>query len=40
VGQGEGFVHVHSGIQGIADLDAARYDWRNPIAKISVKRVK
>lgn len=39
-GQGEGFVHVHAGIQGIGDLDAAKYDWRNPIAKISVSRMK
>lgn len=35
---GEGFVHIHSGIHGIGDLTASDYDWRNPIAKISVKR--
>jgi len=39
-GQGEGFVHIHAGIKGIADLDAAKYDWRNPVAKISITRVK
>ena len=39
-GQGEGFVHIHAGIKGIADLDAASYDWRNPVAKITVTRVK
>ena len=37
---GEGFVHVHPGIQGIADLDKAKFDWRNPAAKITIKRVK
>jgi len=36
---GEGFVHVHSGIHGIYDLAAADYDWRNPVALITVKRV-
>jgi len=37
---GEGFVHVHAGIHGIGDLQASEYDWRNPVAKITVKRVK
>lgn len=37
---GEGFVHIHPGIQGIADLDKAQFDWRNPAAKITIKRVK
>lgn len=37
---GEGFVHIHSGIHGINDLSAADYDWRNPIAKVTVKRMK
>ncbi|MCF6251823.1 MAG: spondin domain-containing protein [Methylococcaceae bacterium] len=36
----EGFVHIHSGIHGIADLDPTEYDWRNPVAKISIRRVK
>ncbi|MEE9355825.1 MAG: spondin domain-containing protein [Methylococcaceae bacterium] len=36
---GEGFVHVHPGIHGIADLPAERYDWRNPVAQISISRV-
>ncbi|MDH3533326.1 MAG: spondin domain-containing protein [Gammaproteobacteria bacterium] len=36
----EGFVHVHNGVHGIADLDADGYDWRNPAAKITVKRVR
>jgi len=37
---GEGYVHIHPGIQGIGDLDKAQFDWRNPAAKITIKRVK
>lgn len=37
---GEGFVHVHAGIHGFADLDAAMYDWRNPVARVTIKRVR
>jgi hypothetical protein len=37
---GEGFVHVHGGIHGIGDLMASGYDWRNPVAKITVERVR
>ena len=33
---GEGFVHVHSGIHGIADLAPENHDWRNPAAKIRI----
>ena len=34
---GEGFVHVHSGIHGIGDLDASEKDWNNPVARITVR---
>jgi len=37
---GEGFVHIHSGVHGIGDLVAATMDWRNPVAKITIERVK
>ncbi len=37
---GEGYVHIHAGIQGIGDLTSADYDWRNPTARIVIKRVK
>jgi hypothetical protein len=33
----EGFVHVHRGIHGIGDLNAAVYDWRNPVARVSIR---
>ena len=36
---GEGFVHVSNGVHGIGDLDPAVFDWRNPIARISISRV-
>ena len=35
---GEGFVHISPGIHGIGDLEPASYDWRNPVARITVKR--
>lgn len=34
---GEGFVHVHNGIHGIADLSSSVYDWRNPVAMIRIE---
>ncbi len=33
----EGFVHIHRGIHGIMDLDASVYDWRNPVAQITIE---
>ncbi len=36
----EGFVHIHSGVHGIADLAPEVYDWRNPTAMIRVTRIK
>ncbi len=35
----EGYVHVHAGIHGIGNLDAAAYDWRNPVARIVIRTV-
>lgn len=37
---GEGYVHVNPGIHGIGDLSAASYDWRNPVAKITIRRIR
>jgi hypothetical protein len=36
---GEGYVHIHAGLHGIGDVLASDHDWRNPVAKITVKRV-
>lgn len=35
----EGYVHIHRGTHGIGDLKPQVYDWRNPVAKITVTRV-
>ena len=35
---GEGYVHISSGVHGIGDLDPAAYDWRNPVARISIRQ--
>ncbi len=37
---GEGYVHIHAGIHGIGDLTSSDFDWRNPSARIVIKRVK
>jgi hypothetical protein len=34
----DNFVHIHPGIHGIGNLPAARYDWRNPVARIVIRR--
>jgi hypothetical protein len=42
-GSGEGFIHVHSGIHGVGGvggLEAAIYDWLNPVVKITIERIK
>jgi hypothetical protein len=30
---------VHAGIHGVGDLQASEYDWRNPVAYVSVRRM-
>ena len=37
---GEDYVHVHAGIHGIGDLAADAYDWRNSVARITIRRTK
>lgn len=37
---GEGFVHIHNGIHGIGALPAHIRDWRNPVAEITIERMK
>jgi hypothetical protein len=36
-GLAEGFVHVSRGISGEGDLNASDYDWRNPVARVTVR---
>jgi len=35
----EGFVRIHEGIHGVGDFIAARRDWRNPVAHVTVRRI-
>jgi len=35
----EDYVHIHAGIHGIGDLNAAERDWRNPVARIAIRRL-
>ena len=36
----EGYVFVAAGIQGIADIPKEIFDWKNPVALVSVKRIR
>lgn len=36
----EGYVHIHAGMHGIGDFKPADRDWRNPVAQITVRRVR
>jgi hypothetical protein len=36
----EGYIHIHAGIHGIGNLSAALRDWRNPVAKIVIRRTR
>lgn len=36
--EGEGFIHIHRGLQGVGDLNAAQQDWLNPVAVVTVTR--
>lgn len=36
----EGFVHIHAGIHGIGDLTPATHDWRNPVAQVTIERIR
>jgi hypothetical protein len=40
VGEEEGYVHIHAGIHGIGDLVASARDWRNPVARIAIRRIR
>jgi len=36
----EGYVYIHAGIQDRGSLDPAIHDWRNPVAKIEIRRAR
>jgi len=37
---GEGRVNIHRGIQGVGQLNPSMFDWRNPGAKITIRRIR
>jgi hypothetical protein len=37
---GEGYVHVSNGVHGIGDTIPMLHDWRGPVAKVAIRRVK
>ncbi|MGH9908959.1 MAG: spondin domain-containing protein [Pyrinomonadaceae bacterium] len=39
-GDEEGFAHIHAGIHGIGNLMASRRDWRNPVARVIIRRIQ
>lgn len=36
----EGFVHISSGIHGVGDFKPAARDWRNPVARVTIRRTR
>jgi hypothetical protein len=40
VGNGEGFVHVHRGMHGVGSFQPGVRDWRNPVARVTVRVVR
>ncbi|MCP5242363.1 MAG: spondin domain-containing protein [Burkholderiales bacterium] len=38
---GEGFVHIHRGIRGLnpEEINPAEYDWKNPVAIVTISRI-
>jgi len=39
IGSGEGAITIHRGIQGVGDFDASIRDWRNPGARVRIRRI-
>ena len=39
VGGGEGYVHIHAGMHGVGNMSAPMRDWRNPVARVTIRRM-
>ena len=39
ISDGEGFIYISQGIQGVGDLGQPLYDWRNPVAYVQIRRI-
>ncbi len=35
----DGVVHINAAIQGVGDLEPSVWDWRNPVARVVIRRV-
>ena len=35
----EGFIAVSNGVHGTADLSPMQHDWRNPVARVAIRRL-
>lgn len=36
----EGYVYISNGIHGIGDIDSETYDWRGPVARVTIQRAQ
>jgi hypothetical protein len=36
----EGYVHIHAGIHGAGNLNPSERDWRNPVARITIRSLR
>lgn len=36
----EGFVHISAGMHGVGDFEPAARDWRNPVARVTIRRMR
>lgn len=36
----DGVVHINAAIQGVGDLEPGLWDWRNPVARIVIRRAR
>lgn len=39
-GRGEGAITVHNGMHGVGDMNRPLRDWRGPVARVTVQRVR
>ena len=37
---GEGYVHLSNGVHGVGDTIPMLHDWRGPVARVTIRRVK
>jgi len=40
VSEAEGFVYIHNGVHQLGDLSPTKHDWKNPVAKVVITRLR